>query len=168
MFIKLDALKSRKGGNFNGNFERIICSYSKRELTRIEPIKQRVLNLDEEYQALSNAELKAKTQIFKDRIAAGESLDDILPEALAACREAADRVLGKKPYPVQIIGAIVLHQGRIAEMKTGEGKTLVACLAAYLNALSEGVHIDGKTYLAKCSLRKCKILVSWAGLILMV
>ncbi len=126
-------------------------SYSKRELARIEPIKQQVLNFDEEYQALTNAELKAKTQIFKDKIEGGSSLDDILPEALAACREAADRVLGKKPFPVQIIGAIVLHQGRIAEMKTGEGKTLVACLAAYLNALSgKGVHVvTVNDYLAK-------------------
>ncbi|NLK69937.1 MAG: preprotein translocase subunit SecA [Clostridiales bacterium] len=141
-------------------------SYSKRELARIEPIKQRVLNLDEEYQALSNAELKAKTQIFKDRIAAGESLDDILPEALAACREAADRVLGKKPYPVQIIGAIVLHQGRIAEMKTGEGKTLVACLAAYLNALSgKGVHIvTVNDYLAKVQSEEMGKILRFMGL----
>ena len=126
-------------------------SYSKRELARIEPIKQQVLSFDEEYQALSNAELKAKTQMFKDKIEGGSSLDEILPEALAACREAADRVLGKKPFPVQIIGAIVLHQGRIAEMKTGEGKTLVACLAAYLNALSgKGVHVvTVNDYLAK-------------------
>ena len=141
-------------------------SYSKRELARIEPIKQRVLNLDEEYQALSNAELKAKTQIFKDRIAAGESLDDILPEALAACREAADRVLGKKPYPVQIIGAIVLHQGRIAEMKTGEGKTLVACLAAYLNALSgKGVHIvTVNDYLANVQSEEMVKIIRFMGL----
>lgn len=126
-------------------------SYSKKELARIEPIKQKVLSYDEEYQALSNEELKAKTQMFKDKIEGGSSIDDILPEALAACREAADRVLGKKPFPVQIIGAIVLHQGRIAEMKTGEGKTLVACLAAYLNALSsKGVHVvTVNDYLAK-------------------
>ena len=126
-------------------------AYSNRELKRIEPIKNKVLELDEEYQALSDAELKAKTAEFKERLEDGETLDDILPEALATVREAAWRVLEKKPYPVQIIGAIVLHQGRIAEMKTGEGKTLVACLAAYLNALSgKGVHVvTVNDYLAK-------------------
>ncbi|MBP1591334.1 MAG: DEAD/DEAH box helicase, partial [Oscillospiraceae bacterium] len=131
--------------------DKIFGSYSKKELARIEPIKQAVLDLDEEYSKLSEAELKGKTQQFKDRLEAGETLDDILPEALATCREAAFRVLGKKPFPVQIIGAIVLHQGRIAEMKTGEGKTLVACLAAYLNALSgKGVHVvTVNDYLAK-------------------
>ncbi|MCQ2465284.1 MAG: preprotein translocase subunit SecA, partial [Oscillospiraceae bacterium] len=113
--------------------------------------KQAVLDLDEEYSKLSEQELKGKTQEFRDRLAGGEDLDAILPEALATCREAAFRVLGKKPFPVQIIGAIVLHQGRIAEMKTGEGKTLVACLAAYLNALSgKGVHVvTVNDYLAK-------------------
>lgn len=141
-------------------------SYSKRELARIEPIKQQVLNFDEEYQALSNAELKAKTQMFKDKIEGGSSLDDILPEALAACREAADRVLGKKPFPVQIIGAIVLHQGRIAEMKTGEGKTLVACLAAYLNALSgKGVHVvTVNDYLAKVQSEEMGKIFRFMGL----
>ena len=131
--------------------DKIFGSYSKKELARIEPIKQAVLDLDEEYSKLSEAELKGKTQQFRDRLEAGETLDDILPEALATCREAAFRVLGKKPFPVQIIGAIVLHQGRIAEMKTGEGKTLVACLAAYLNALSgKGVHVvTVNDYLAK-------------------
>ncbi|MBE6842447.1 MAG: preprotein translocase subunit SecA [Ruminococcus sp.] len=134
-----------------GLMEKIFGSYSKKELARIEPIKQAVLDLEEEYSKLSEKELKGKTQIFKDRVAEGESLDSILPEALATCREAAFRVLGKKPFPVQIIGAIVLHQGRIAEMKTGEGKTLVACLAAYLNALSgRGVHVvTVNDYLAK-------------------
>ncbi|MBE6853552.1 MAG: preprotein translocase subunit SecA [Ruminococcus sp.] len=134
-----------------GLIDKIFGSYSKKELARIEPIKQAVLDLEEEYSKLSEKELKGKTQIFKDRIADGESLDSILPEALATCREAAYRVLGKKPFPVQIIGAIVLHQGRIAEMKTGEGKTLVACLAAYLNALSgKGVHVvTVNDYLAK-------------------
>ncbi|MBQ9981566.1 MAG: preprotein translocase subunit SecA [Oscillospiraceae bacterium] len=134
-----------------GLIEKIFGSYSKKELARIEPIKQAVLDLDEEYSKLSEKELKGKTQEFKNRVAEGESLDSILPEALATCREAAFRVLGKKPFPVQIIGAIVLHQGRIAEMKTGEGKTLVACLAAYLNALSgRGVHVvTVNDYLAK-------------------
>ncbi|NLP26329.1 MAG: preprotein translocase subunit SecA [Clostridiales bacterium] len=141
-------------------------SYSKRELSRIEPIKQRVLNLDEEYQALSNDDLKAKTHIFKEMIEGGSSIDDILPEALAACREAADRVLGKKPFPVQIVGAIVLHQGRIAEMKTGEGKTLVACLAAYLNALSgKGVHVvTVNDYLAKVQSEEMGKIFRFMGL----
>ena len=134
-----------------GLISRIFGSYSTKELARIEPIKNSVLALDEEYQKLSDAELKAKTTEFKERLDCGETLDDILPEALATVREAASRVLGKKPFPVQIIGAIVLHQGRIAEMKTGEGKTLVACVASYLNALSgKGVHVvTVNDYLAK-------------------
>ncbi|MBE6840564.1 MAG: preprotein translocase subunit SecA [Ruminococcus sp.] len=134
-----------------GLLSRIFGSYSAKELARIEPIKNSVLALDEEYQKLSDADLKAKTAEFKDRLECGETLDDILPEALATVREAASRVLGKKPFPVQIIGAIVLHQGRIAEMKTGEGKTLVACVASYLNALSgKGVHVvTVNDYLAK-------------------
>ncbi|MBE6848213.1 MAG: preprotein translocase subunit SecA, partial [Ruminococcus sp.] len=132
-------------------FDRIFGSYSEKELARIEPLKQKVLNLDEEYKGLSDVMLKAKTPEFRERLAKGETLDDILPEALATVREAADRVLGKKPFPVQIIGAIVLHQGRIAEMRTGEGKTLVACVAAYLNGLSgKGVHVvTVNDYLAK-------------------
>ena len=103
---------------------------------------QKTLALEEEYRALSDSELKNKTSLFKERLSAGETLDDILPEAFAAVREAADRVLGMRHFPVQIIGGIILHQGRIAEMKTGEGKTLVATLPAYLNALTgNGVHI---------------------------
>lgn len=134
-----------------GFFEKIFGSYSKKELARIEPIKKAVLDLDEDMESLSDSALKAKTKEFKERISNGETLDDILPEAMAVCREAAYRVLGKKPYPVQVIGAIVLHQGRIAEMKTGEGKTLVACLASYVNALSgKGVHVvTVNDYLAK-------------------
>ena len=119
-----------------GIFGKIFGSYSTKELARIEPIKESVLKLEDQYAAMSDTELKAQTQNFKDRLETGENLDMILPEALATVREAADRVLGKKPFPVQLIGAIVLHQGRIAEMKTGEGKTLVACVASYLNALS--------------------------------
>lgn len=140
--------------------------YSNRELKRIEPIKNKVLALDEEYQALSDAELKAKTQEFKDRLEDGETLDDILPEALATVREAAWRVLEKKPYPVQLIGAIVLHQGRIAEMKTGEGKTLVACVASYLNALSGlGVHVvTVNDYLAKTQAEEMGKVHRWLGL----
>ena len=141
-------------------------AYSNRELKRIEPIKNKVLDLEEEYQNLSDADLKAKTQEFKDRLETGETLDDILPEALATVREAAWRVLEKKPYPVQIIGAIVLHQGRIAEMKTGEGKTLVACVASYLNALSgKGVHVvTVNDYLAKTQAEEMGKVLRWLGL----
>jgi len=141
-------------------------AYSNRELKRIEPIKNKVLALDEEYSELSDAELKGKTQEFKERLEDGETLDDILPEALATVREAAWRVLEKKPYPVQIIGAIVLHQGRIAEMKTGEGKTLVACVASYLNALSGlGVHVvTVNDYLAKTQAEEMGKVLRWLGL----
>ena len=126
-------------------------NYSEKELKRIMPLQAKVLSLEEEYKALSDEELKAKTGEFKERLSTGETLDDILPEAFAACIEAADRVLGMRHFPVQILGGIVLHQGRIAEMKTGEGKTLVATLPAYLNALSgKGVHIvTVNDYLAK-------------------
>ena len=126
-------------------------NYSQKELKRIMPLQQRVLDLEDEYRSLSDDELKAKTKEFKERLAEGQTLDDILPEAFAACREASDRVLGMRHFPVQIIGGIILHQGRIAEMKTGEGKTLVATLPAYLNALSgKGVHIvTVNDYLAK-------------------
>ncbi len=124
---------------------------SQKEVKRIRPTVDKVLALEDEYSRLSDAELKAKTPYFKERLAKGESLDDILPEAFAACREASWRVLNMKHFPVQIIGGVVLHQGRIAEMKTGEGKTLVATLPAYLNALTgEGVHIvTVNEYLAK-------------------
>ncbi len=123
-------------------FTKIFGDYSKRELKRITPLKNKVLDLEDEYARLSDKELQAKTPEFKSRLEKGETLDDILPEAFAACREAAWRVLKQKHYPVQILGGIVLHQGRIAEMKTGEGKTLTTTLPAYLNALSgKGVHI---------------------------
>ena len=116
--------------------------YSKKEVKRVTPLKNKVLALEEEYAALSDRDLQAKTPEFKERLKNGETLVDILPEAFAACREASWRVLGMKHFPVQIIGGIILHQGRIAEMRTGEGKTLVATLPAYLNALSgDGVHI---------------------------
>ena len=126
-------------------------NYSQKELKRIMPIQKKVLELEEEYRSLTNEELRAKTDEFKNRLSTGETLDDILPEAFATCREAGDRVLGMRHFPVQIIGGIILHQGRIAEMKTGEGKTLVATLPAYLNALSgKGVHIvTVNDYLAK-------------------
>lgn len=134
-----------------GLFEKVFGSYSKRELKHIYPIRDKVLALDEQYTKMSDSELQNQTNILKERLANGETLDDILPEAFATCREAAWRVLGLKHFPVQIIGGIVLHQGRIAEMRTGEGKTLMATLAAYLNALSgKGVHIiTVNDYLAK-------------------
>ena len=119
-----------------GLLKKIFGDYSSREIKRITPIKDKVLALDEEYSKLTDEELKAKTPYFKERLANGETLDDILPEAFAACREASWRVLGMKHFPVQILGGIVLHQGRIAEMKTGEGKTLVATLAVALNAMT--------------------------------
>ena len=125
-----------------GLFSKLFGSYSDRELKRIMPIAKAVEAKEEEYGRLSDEQLRHKTEELKARLAEGETLDDILPDAFATAREAAWRVLGMKPFPVQIIGGIVLHQGRIAEMKTGEGKTLVAVLPAYLNALAgEGVHI---------------------------
>ncbi len=134
-----------------GLLKAIFGDYSKKEIKRIEPLVTKVLALEDEYRALSDAQLKAKTEEFKTRLTTGETTDDILPEAFAACREAADRVLGMRHFPVQVIGGIILHQGRIAEMKTGEGKTLVATLPAYLNALTgKGVHIvTVNDYLAK-------------------
>ncbi len=125
-----------------GLIKALFGDYSKREIKRIQPLCDKVLALEETYRAMSEEELKAQTEKLRDRLKMGESTDDILPDAFAACREACDRVLGMRPFPVQILGGIILHQGRIAEMKTGEGKTLVATLPAYLNALSgEGVHI---------------------------
>ena len=134
-----------------GLFEKIFGTHSEKELKKIGPIVDAIEALDEKMQALSDEELKAKTQEFKDRLAAGETLDDILVEAFAVVREAAYRVLGMKHYRVQLIGGIVLHQGRIAEMRTGEGKTLVSTLPAYLNALEgKGVHVvTVNDYLAK-------------------
>ena len=134
-----------------GLLKKLFGTSSEKELRAIKPIVDKIETLDGEYSRLTDEQLKAKTPEFKQRIADGESLDDILPEAFAACREAAWRVLGMKPYRVQLIGGIILHQGRIAEMKTGEGKTLVATLPAYLNALAgEGVHIvTVNDYLAK-------------------
>ena len=130
---------------------KLFGSYSKKELKRIEPLKQAVLALDDKYTKMTDEELKGQTAVLKERLSLGSSLDDILPEAFATCREAMWRVLSIKPFPVQIIGGIILHQGRIAEMKTGEGKTFTAALPAYLNALSgKGVHIvTVNDYLAK-------------------
>ena len=134
-----------------GLFDKLFGTRSQREIKKIQPTVDKILSLEDEYRALSEEELRAKTGLFKERLAQGETLDDLLPEAFAAVREAADRVLGMRPYPVQLIGGIVLHQGRIAEMKTGEGKTLVAILPCYLNALTgEGVHVvTVNEYLAK-------------------
>ena len=134
-----------------GLFTKLFGTRSEREVKKLEPQVEAVMALEEPYKKLTDQELRAKTQEFKDRYAVGEPLDDLLPEAFAVCREAADRVLGMRPYRVQVVGGIVLHQGRIAEMKTGEGKTLVAILPAYLNALTgRGVHIvTVNDYLAK-------------------
>ena len=134
-----------------GLFTKIFGTRSQRELKKIQPIVDKILGLEQEYKNLSEEALKAKTGEFKTRLSQGETLDDLLPEAFAAVREAADRVLGMRPYPVQLIGGIVLHQGRIAEMKTGEGKTLMAVLPCYLNALNgRGVHVvTVNEYLAK-------------------
>ena len=125
-----------------GLLDKLFGSYTDRELKKITPIANAIEKWEPSFQALSDEELRGKTEEFKARLAGGETLDDLLPEAFAAVREAAWRVLGMKPFRVQLIGGVVLHQGRIAEMKTGEGKTLVAVLPAYLNALTgEGVHI---------------------------
>ena len=134
-----------------GLIQKIFGDYSSRELKSITPIADKIEAMADEYKAMSDAQLQGKTQEFKDRLQNGETLDDILPEAFATVREASDRVLGLRPYRVQLVGGIVLHQGRIAEMKTGEGKTLVATLPAYLNALAgKGVHIvTVNDYLAK-------------------
>ena len=134
-----------------GFITKIFGTRSQREIKKLQPTLDKILALDGEYSALSEEELKGKTAQFQQRLAAGEDLDDLLPEAFAAIREAAWRVLGMKPYPVQLLGGMVLHQGRIAEMKTGEGKTLVAILPCYLNALTgRGVHVvTVNEYLAK-------------------
>lgn len=134
-----------------GLFTKLFGTRSEREVKKLEPQVEAVMALEEPYKKLTDQQLRAKTQEFKERYASGETLDALLPEAFAVCREAADRVLGMRPYRVQVVGGIVLHQGRIAEMKTGEGKTLVAILPAYLNALAgKGVHIvTVNDYLAK-------------------
>ena len=134
-----------------GLIKKLFGTRSEREIKKIMPLVDKILSLEEEYKNMPEEQLRGKTAEFKQRYADGESLDDLLPEAFAAIREAADRVLGMRPYPVQLMGGIILHQGRIAEMKTGEGKTLVAVLPCYLNALTgEGVHVvTVNDYLAK-------------------
>ena len=138
-------------GLFSNTMNKLFGTHSQREVKSITPIVDRIEALGDTYKAMSEAELKSQTDVLKGRLQKGESLDDILPDAFAAIREAADRVLGMRPYRVQLIGGIILHQGRIAEMKTGEGKTLVEILPAYLNALTgNGVHIvTVNDYLAK-------------------
>lgn len=126
-------------------------SYSEKEVKRVQPIVNKINSLEPEMEKLTDAELRAKTDYFKKQLAEGKTLDDILPEAFAVVREASKRVLEMRHFDVQLIGGIILHQGRIAEMKTGEGKTLVATLPVYLNALTgKGVHvITVNDYLAK-------------------
>ena len=149
-----------------GIIEKVIGTYSDRELKKIYPIVDKVLEQEPVMEKKSDTELKAMTEVFKKRLSNGETLDDILPEAFAVCREAAWRVLGMKHFPVQVVGGVVLHQGRIAEMKTGEGKTLVATLPAYLNALEgKGVHIvTVNDYLAKRDSEWMGKLYSFLGL----
>ena len=149
-----------------GLMEKIFGDLNARELKKVNRIVDEVEKLDESMQALSDDELRGKTEEFKKRISEGETLDDILPEAFAVCREGAFRALGMKHFRVQLIGGVVLHQGRIAEMKTGEGKTLVATLAAYLNALEgKGVHVvTVNDYLAKRDAEWMGKLYSFLGL----
>ncbi len=149
-----------------GLYEALFGSYSKRALKSIRPIADKVLALEDKYAAMEDSELQAQTPILKERLANGETTDDILPDAFAVCREAAWRVLGMKHFPVQVIGGIVLHQGRIAEMRTGEGKTLVATLPAYLNGLTgKGVHIvTVNDYLAKRDSEWMGKVYRWLGL----
>jgi len=146
--------------------KKLFGDYSTKELKRINPIVEKVLAKEDEYANMDDAALRAQTDILKSRLAGGETLDDILPDAFAVCREAAWRVLGMKHFPVQIIGGIILHQGRIAEMKTGEGKTLVATLPAYLNALAgNGVHIvTVNDYLARRDSEWMGKVYRWLGL----
>ncbi|MBQ6797461.1 MAG: preprotein translocase subunit SecA [Clostridia bacterium] len=149
-----------------GLLKALFGDYSKRELKRVQPIADKVLALEPKYEVMDDAELRSQTDILKKRLADGETLDDILPDAFAVCREASWRVLGMKHFPVQIIGGIILHQGRIAEMKTGEGKTLVATLPSYLNALTgKGVHVvTVNDYLARRDSEWMGKIHRWLGL----
>ena len=149
-----------------GLMEKIFGDLNVKEVKKVEKIVDRIEVLDEKMQGMTDAELKAKTAEFRERLAAGETLDDLLPEAFAVCREAAWRSLGMKHFRVQLIGGVVLHQGRIAEMKTGEGKTLVATLPVYLNALEgKGVHVvTVNDYLAKRDMEWMGKLYTFLGL----
>ena len=145
---------------------KIFGDYSSKEVKRVMPIQKKVLSYEDEYSRLSDEELKAKTPEFQQRIAGGEALDKILPEAFAVCREASVRVLGLRHYDVQLVGGMVLHMGKIAEMRTGEGKTLVATLPCYLNALEgKGVHVvTVNDYLARRDSAWMGRLYNWLGL----
>ncbi len=149
-----------------GLFSNIFGTYSDRQIKKIKPIADKIESLADKYAQMTDDELRAVTEILKGRLSAGETLDDILPDAFAAIREADDRVLGKRPFYVQLLGGIILHQGRIAEMKTGEGKTLVATLPAYLNALTgKGVHIvTVNDYLARCGAEEMGRVYAFMGL----
>ncbi len=149
-----------------GIIDKIFGTYSQREIKRLMPTVNKVMSLEEAFKAKSDAELQGMTQEFRQRLANGETMDSILPEAFAVCREAADRVLGMRPFMVQVLGGLILHQGRIAEMKTGEGKTLVATMPVYLNALTgKGVHVvTVNDYLAKTNCEQMGKIYSWLGL----
>ena len=149
-----------------GFLEAVFGTYSDREVKRLQPIIKKINSLEESIKSLSDDELKAKTDEFKERLSNGETLDDILPEAFAVVREGSVRVLGMRHYDEQLMGGIVLHQGRISEMKTGEGKTLVATAPVYLNALSgEGVHVvTVNDYLAKRDAEQMGELYGFLGL----
>ncbi len=149
-----------------GLISKVFGTYSDRQIKKLKPIADKIESLSDKYMAMSDEQLRSVTDELKDRLAAGETLDDILPDAFAAIREAADRVLGKRPFYVQLLGGIILHQGRIAEMKTGEGKTLVATLPAYLNALTgKGVHIvTVNDYLARCGAEEMGRVYSFMGM----
>ena len=149
-----------------GLMQKIMGGYSKRQIRRLEKTVNMIEDLADKYAAMSEEELRAQTDILRARLSNGETLDDILPDAFALVRETADRVLGKRPFRVQLIGGIILHQGRIAEMKTGEGKTLVATMPAYLNALSgRGVHIvTVNDYLARTGADEMGRIYSFLGL----
>ncbi|MBQ2547169.1 MAG: DEAD/DEAH box helicase, partial [Clostridia bacterium] len=145
---------------------KVFGTYSERQIRKIMPAVKRVNALADEYRAMSDADMRSRTDVFKERLAAGETLDDILPEAYACVREASDRILGKRPFDVQIMGGILLHQGRITEMKTGEGKTIVAVLPSYLNGLEgKGVHVvTPNEYLARVGAEEMGRIHEYLGL----
>ena len=149
-----------------GLISSVIGTYSERQIRKINSAVNKIESLAEKYSGMTDEQLRGTTRILKERLASGESMDSVLPEAFALVREADDRVLGKRPFRVQLIGGILLHQGRIAEMKTGEGKTLVATMPAYLNALEgKGVHIvTVNDYLAKRDSEEMGRVYSFLGL----
>lgn len=166
MLFSVRLYKQKRNDTMANFLKAMFGNYSKREVKRVKPLCDKVLELESKYQPMSDKELKEQTNVLKERLKNGETTDDILTDAFAVCREASYRVLGMKHFPVQIIGGIVLHQGRIAEMKTGEGKTLVATLPAYLNGLTgEGVHIvTVNDYLARRDSEWMGKLYRWLGL----